>query len=148
MSETIVSVSLRKSWVRPGPLSHTHLVGDIVSEYAKYGVLVSITFLILGHPQAPSFLVDVGNWFFPKLGVVWPALIAQQDLLRERSGIAGATWYAAFYFFLCAPLPLLIPKALIEISRRRSDLAAQAADVIMPFFLFIFSFYVFFEDTG
>lgn len=137
-----------KSWVRPGQVSHTNFVGDIVRSYLKICVFIPVGFLLLRWFQPPPVVISFSDWLFPILGFVWPALVAQRSTIVQQLGAAEATWYALFYFCLCVSLLLVMFRLVIEMRARGADLAAQQSDALVPLGLLIFGYFIFLGNTG
>ena len=137
-----------RSWVRPGRVTQSFFISDIWTRYVKIFAFLPFLFMFLRTRTFPSEAINVPNWFFQKLIVVWPALESQRGAIRTSLGGDQAAWFEGFFLMLCLSLLLPLGRMFVEIFRRANDVMdVQATDAVM---LMIFLFcdpYVLFGDT-
>ncbi len=141
-------VQPRKSWVRPGQVTHSFFISDIWTRYIKTFVFLPLLFILLRDRAFPQQAVDSTNSVFQKLSFLWPALESQRDAIQTTLGADQASWFEAYLLVLFLSLLLPLGRMFVEISRRAQDvMRVQATDAVMLIIFLLCDPYVLFADT-
>lgn len=146
---TLMPEAGKKSWARPGQLTPSVFISDFLITYAKVCSFIPIAFLVLRRLPIPAGADSTAHWFFPKIELIWPALLAQEEAVRQRLGDAEATRFGLFLLALVVSLVLMAVRMWVEMNRRSADLLQpQASDALVFVVVLVIVLYPVFGDTG
>jgi hypothetical protein len=144
-----MSESPTRSWARAGELAPVVFVSDVLSRYAKLGLVIPVFFWLTRSLPLPATADGIAQRSLSCIELIWPALRAQNILVKQQLGDAESARFGLFLLFLVISLALATFRMCVKARQRSADLRrTQATDFLTFAVVLVVVIYPLFGDTG